>query len=111
MNNARVHHSATACNGSIWAFGSTTHGTVERFDVRLNKWFNQPEMHEVRQYSQAVCVDDKTIFVIGGMDAKTMTNDVERFDLVKKEWGHGIPLMKRRIFHGVVVIDVPDRTL
>jgi len=86
--------------------GSSYLSSVERFDIRMNKWVEMTSMNYARCTLSAVTSPDyQYIYAMGGFNGAGM-QIVERYSVVQNKWEEIKPLMVPRFMHcSAMVID------
>lgn len=96
--------------GMLYAVGGMDNNkgssTIERYDLRSNKWIQIEKMNGRRLQFGVAVIDDK-LFVVGGRDGLKTLNTVECYDPKKKTWTLMTPMATHRHGLGVGVLEGP----
>ncbi|XP_049954201.1 kelch-like protein 5 isoform X1 [Schistocerca serialis cubense] len=96
--------------GSLYAVGGLD-GTlgltsIEKYDLRANKWSNVGHMN-CRRLQFGVAVIDGRLYVVGGRDGLKTLNTAECFDFRARTWNVLPPMATHRHGLGVAVLEGP----
>ena len=109
------HASVATGEGTIWVIGgvrvtggeSETTTSVLTYDVASDSWTEGPPLNRRRRYASAAITDDGRLFVVGGMDSDTSTDENENtevYDPENETWTlQDLELNKPRNNHGVAL--------
>ena len=101
MKFEREDHSSTVHGDFIYSIGgldaNTRLASVERYNIKSNKWESFPSLKSVRSSHSSVTCGD-SIFCIGGyLSDDSITNTVEKYDVKRsKEWHSVAPMITAR---------------
>ena len=93
MNESRNAHAITICKGNVYVLGGFSGKqrlcSVEKYQVREDKWTQMPAMKDKRHYLSACTVNDECIYAFGGFFGSTeqeINDSIEMFDVEKNIW-------------------------
>ena len=85
MPTKHAFHCLLGVGDSIMAISGYKTKKVERYAIDANKWTSLPELENSRSWSSCISIDDKFIFVFGGLievpDGKNKSRLVEKLDI------------------------------
>ncbi|XP_067241699.1 kelch-like protein 4 isoform X2 [Chanodichthys erythropterus] len=96
--------------GSLYAVGgmdaSKGSTTIEKYDLRTNKWIQVGIMNG-RRLQFGVAVIDNKLYVVGGRDGLKTSNMVECYNPLTKVWSTMPPMSTHRHGLGIAVLEGP----
>lgn len=93
MNESRNAHAITMCRGNVFVLGGFSGkqrlNSVERYDVKQDKWTQMAVMKDKRHYLSACTINDEFIYAFGGFFGSTeqeINDTIEVYDVDKNTW-------------------------
>ena len=94
MLSGHSYHRLIGINNFIFAISGFKNKNVEKYNIETNQWSLLPSLNHSRSWPSCVCLDDKYIFLFGGLcDSidSSLNNQVEKLDINKNnsdnKWG------------------------
>jgi N-acetylneuraminic acid mutarotase len=97
-----LHDSVYAVGGHD---GQNYLNTVERYDIKRGKWFNDVANMRYERSSIGVVTLDGYIYAIGGQLGNVALDKVERYDPIRNIWEECAPMNVKRLGVGVAVFE------
>ena len=79
-------------------------GTVERYELPENKWYQIPPLCSERLGAASLLIDNK-IFTMGGCGRQGYLASTEVFDAFTNDWKCSVPMGERRCYFGLVSLN------
>lgn len=93
MNESRNAHAITMCRGNVFVLGGFSGkqrlNSVERYEVKNDKWTQMAVMKDKRHYLSACTINDEFIYAFGGFFGSTeqeINDTIEVYDVDKNTW-------------------------
>ena len=86
MPSGHSYHRLIGINNFIFAISGFKNKNVEKYNIETNQWSLLPSLNHSRSWPSCVCLDDKYIFLFGGLcDSidSSLNNQVEKLDINK----------------------------
>ena len=79
-------------------------GSVERYELPENKWYQIPSLCSERLGAGSLVVDSQ-ILTAGGCSNQGYLSSVEAFDVFTNKWQYSVAMSERRCYHGMVLLN------
>ena len=93
MNESRNAHAITMCRGNVFVLGGFSGkqrlNSVEKYEVKQDKWSQMAVMKDKRHYLSACTINDEFIYAFGGFFGSTeqeINDTIEVYDVDKNTW-------------------------
>jgi len=93
MNESRNAHAITICKGSVFVLGGFSGKqrlcSVEKYNIREDKWAQVAPMKDKRHYLSACSIGDECIYAFGGFFGSTeqeINDSIELYEVEKNLW-------------------------
>jgi len=93
MNESRNAHAITMCKGNIFVLGGFSGkqrlNSVEKYNVKEDKWTQMAVMKDKRHYLSACTINDEYIYAFGGFFGSTeqeINDTIEVYEVEKNSW-------------------------
>ena len=86
MPSGHSYHRLIGINNFVLAISGFKNKSVEKYNIETNQWSLLPSLKHSRSWPSCVCLDDKYIFLFGGLcDSidSSLNNQVEKLDINK----------------------------
>ena len=86
MPSGHSYHRLIGINNFVLAISGFKNKNVEKYNIENNKWSSLPSLQNSRSWPSCVCLDDKYIFLFGGLfDSidSSLNNQIEKLDINK----------------------------
>ena len=86
MLSGHSYHRLIGINNFIFAISGFKNKNVEKYNIETNQWSLLPSLNHSRSWPSCVCLDDKYIFLFGGLfDSidSSLNNQIEKLDINK----------------------------
>lgn len=93
MNESRNAHAITICKGQVFVLGGFSGksrlNSVERYQIKEDKWTVVAPMKDKRHYLSACSINDEFIYAFGGFFGSTeqeINDSIEMYEVEKNIW-------------------------
>ena len=86
MPSGHSYHRLIGINNFILSISGFKNKNVEKYNIETNQWTLLPLVNNARSWPSCVCLDDKYIFLFGGLCDSTnssLNNQIEKLDITK----------------------------
>ena len=93
MNESRNAHAITMCKGAVYVLGGFSGkqrlNSMEKYQIKEDKWTQMAPMKDKRHYLSACSVNDECIYAFGGFFGSTeqeINDSIEMYEVDKNIW-------------------------
>ena len=111
MNESRNAHAITMCKGNIYVLGGFSGkqrlNSVEKYNVKEDKWTQMAVMKDKRHYLSACTINDEYIYAFGGFFGSTeqeINDTIEVYEVEKNSWV--VLTVRMKVSHSIIVLRV-----
>lgn len=114
MNECRNAHAIALCKGNAYVLGGFSGkqrlNTVEKYNVKEDKWQQMAQMKDKRHYLSACTLNDEYIYAFGGFFGSTeqeINDTIEMYEVERNQWSVLTVRMKVRLYKIEICFRIP----